>query len=245
MPVSASPAPQPLGIPGAAADAAVLVVEMEGVAVREGVLDLEAVRVFERDRVLEKETVGVLDRVPALADLERVGDTEGVLERVGEAEGVLVPVADAAGAAAVTVLVLVVDTVGVAETEGVGVAEAGVREGERVAEAGVREGVGEAEAREGVRVAETGVREGVGEVEARVGVRVSEAETALVRVVEMVGVGEGGQLATSAVEPAAHMLAQPQGVHSLLPEAAEYVPAGQNAQSQPSMLYLPSPHTTQ
>jgi hypothetical protein len=121
------------------------------------------------------------------------------------------------------------------------VAEA--REGVRVAEA--REGVRVAEAREGVRVAETGVREGVGEVEARVGVRVSEVETALVRVVEMVGVGEGGQLATSAVEPDAHMLAQPQGVHSLLPEAAEYVPAGQNAQSHPSMLYLPSPHTAQ
>ena len=158
LPVSASPALQPLGMPGAAADVEVLVVEMEGVAVRVGVLDFDAVGVADKDRVLEKETVGVFDLVPALA----------VFVQVGEAEGVLLLVVDAA---VDTVFVLVVDTVVVLVVDTVGEAETGVREG--VGDTEARVGVGEAEARVGVRVGE---RLGVAVME---GVRVEVVEIVL------------------------------------------------------------------
>ena len=101
----------------------------------------------------------------------------------------------------------------------------------QVTQAGVREGVavrvrdlvldwemvGEAE-RERVLVVDTvGVRVALAEV--RVGVAERERDGDRV--------GEGRQLITLAVAPAAHALGQPQGVQVEEPGVSEYVPAGQ------------------
>ena len=79
----------------------------------------------------------------------------------------------------------------------------------------------------------------------RVEDRDAERERVELRDTEGEREGEREQLAALDVAPAAHALAQPQGVHALLAPFEENFPAGQSVQSPPSVLYSPGKQASQ